>query len=207
MEVCGDRPQPGLQGLPPPAVRLRLRLPDDLLRFRQGQPYASFGRTPTFRGRVDPPGLDSGSLTRPPVADLPPGGPGSDDQRRRDRKSKLEAGANLPGTMFDEHNYKRSLSELKRFPRDLPSAVITAGHETAHLRNAPARLGVVIPRRQAGPVGTPTTFRAEEEAPPTRPQGSWAQSSGQAPAPSPSRATPASRRVALLVEAVYIFLT
>jgi len=102
--------------------------------------YASFGRTLDLFG--------DGSIR---LASTPGHSPGHQSLicRLGDRdlvisgdaiyeESKLEAGANLPGTMFDEHNYKRSLSELKRFHETYPSAVITAGHETAFYENAPA---------------------------------------------------------------------
>jgi len=52
-------------------------------------------------------------------------------------ESKLEPGANPPGTMYDEHNYKRSLQELKLFRQTYPSAVITAGHDKDFYENAP----------------------------------------------------------------------
>ena len=39
--------------------------------------------------------------------------------------------------MFDEHNYKRSLQELRLFSQTYPSAEITAGHETEYYENAP----------------------------------------------------------------------
>lgn len=54
-------------------------------------------------------------------------------------ENKLEAGANLPGSMYDEHNYKRSLQELRLFNQTYPQAIITAGHDTAFYENAPER--------------------------------------------------------------------
>ncbi|HMT05524.1 MAG: N-acyl homoserine lactonase family protein [Solirubrobacterales bacterium] len=52
-------------------------------------------------------------------------------------EKQLETGANLPGSMHDEHNYKRSLKELRLFRQTYPSAVITAGHDTDFYENAP----------------------------------------------------------------------
>lgn len=52
-------------------------------------------------------------------------------------EKQLEAGANLPGSMHDEHNYKRSLQELRLFRQTYPSAVITAGHDKEFYENAP----------------------------------------------------------------------
>lgn len=51
----------------------------------------------------------------------------------------LEAGSNLPGSMFDEHNYKRSLQELRLFRQTYPQAIITAGHDADFYANAPER--------------------------------------------------------------------
>ncbi|MCB0862731.1 MAG: N-acyl homoserine lactonase family protein [Solirubrobacterales bacterium] len=101
--------------------------------------YVSFGRTLDLFG--------DGSIR---LASTPGHSPGHQSLicRLKDRdlvisgdaiyeKSKLEAGASLPGSMYDEHNYKRSLGELRRFHQTYPSAEITAGHETAYYENAP----------------------------------------------------------------------
>jgi N-acyl homoserine lactone hydrolase len=55
------------------------------------------------------------------------------------RESQLEVGADLPGLMHDEHQYKRSLQELRLFQREYPDAVITAGHDPEFYENAPAK--------------------------------------------------------------------
>lgn len=54
-------------------------------------------------------------------------------------ESKLEPRSSLPGSMYDEHNYKRSLQELRLFRQTYPSAIITAGHDTGFYENAPDR--------------------------------------------------------------------
>jgi glyoxylase-like metal-dependent hydrolase (beta-lactamase superfamily II) len=53
------------------------------------------------------------------------------------RESQLEPRADLPGLMYDEHQYKRSLQEIRLFRREYPEAVITAGHDAAFYENAP----------------------------------------------------------------------
>jgi glyoxylase-like metal-dependent hydrolase (beta-lactamase superfamily II) len=101
--------------------------------------YASFGRTLDLFG--------DGSIR---IAFTPGHSPGHQSLicRLKERdlvisgdaiydEGKLEAGANLPGSVDDEHNYKRSLQELKLFRQTYPSAVITAGHDTAFYENAP----------------------------------------------------------------------
>ena len=55
------------------------------------------------------------------------------------RESQLEAGADLPGLMHDEHNYRRSLQEVRLFRREYPEAVITPGHDTAFYENSPEK--------------------------------------------------------------------
>ncbi len=40
-------------------------------------------------------------------------------------------GAPLPPRPFDEHNFKRSLQELKLFHREFPQSIITPGHDPA----------------------------------------------------------------------------
>lgn len=42
---------------------------------------------------------------------------------------QLEAGAALPPRPVDEHQYRRSLQELRLFRREFPQAVITPGHD------------------------------------------------------------------------------
>lgn len=53
------------------------------------------------------------------------------------REAQLEPRADLPGLMYDEHQYKRSLQEIRLFRREYPDAVITAGHDAAFYENAP----------------------------------------------------------------------
>ena len=103
--------------------------------------YASFGRTLDLFG--------DGSIR---IASTPGHSPGHQSLicrlKEQDlvisgdaiyEESKLEPGASLPGSMYDEHNYKRSLQELRLFRQTYPSAVITAGHDTAFYENAPER--------------------------------------------------------------------
>jgi len=52
-------------------------------------------------------------------------------------EDQLEPRADLPGRMQDEHNYKRSLQEIRLFHREYPDAVITPGHDPAFYENAP----------------------------------------------------------------------
>lgn len=101
--------------------------------------YASFGRTLDLFG--------DGSIH---LASTPGHSPGHQSLvcrlKERDlvitgdaiyEEKQLEAGANLPGSMYDEHNYKRSLQELKLFRQTYPQAVITAGHDTGFYEKAP----------------------------------------------------------------------
>ena len=55
------------------------------------------------------------------------------------REEQLEQEADLPGRMQDEHNYRRSLQEIRLFHNQYPNAVITPGHDPAFYENAPAR--------------------------------------------------------------------
>ncbi len=55
------------------------------------------------------------------------------------RESQLEPRADLPGLMYDEHNYRRSLQEIRLFRREYPEAVITPGHDTAFYENSPEK--------------------------------------------------------------------
>jgi glyoxylase-like metal-dependent hydrolase (beta-lactamase superfamily II) len=52
-------------------------------------------------------------------------------------EEQLEPRADLPGRMQDEHNFKRSLQEIRLFRREYPDAVITPGHDPAFYENAP----------------------------------------------------------------------
>ena len=54
------------------------------------------------------------------------------------REEQLEPRADLPGLMYDEHQYRRSLQEIRLFRREFPGAVITAGHDPVFYENAPA---------------------------------------------------------------------
>jgi N-acyl homoserine lactone hydrolase len=54
-------------------------------------------------------------------------------------EDQLEQSADLPGRMQDEHNFKRSLQEIRLFRREYPDAVITPGHDAAFYENAPAK--------------------------------------------------------------------
>jgi len=101
--------------------------------------YASFGRTLDLFG--------DGSVR---VASTPGHSPGHQSLicrlKERDllisgdalyKERQLEAGADLPGLMYDAHNYRRSLQEIRLFRQTYPSAVITAGHDTGFYANAP----------------------------------------------------------------------
>jgi glyoxylase-like metal-dependent hydrolase (beta-lactamase superfamily II) len=55
------------------------------------------------------------------------------------REEQLEPEADLPGRMQDEHNYRRSLQEIRLFHNQYPNAVITPGHDPAFYENAPAK--------------------------------------------------------------------
>ena len=54
-------------------------------------------------------------------------------------EEQLEPRADLPGRMQDEHNFKRSLQEIRLFRREYPDAVITPGHDPAFYEDAPLR--------------------------------------------------------------------
>jgi glyoxylase-like metal-dependent hydrolase (beta-lactamase superfamily II) len=54
------------------------------------------------------------------------------------RQSQLDPDADPPGRTQDEHNYRRSLQEIRRFHSQYPDAVITPGHDAAFYENAPA---------------------------------------------------------------------
>lgn len=101
--------------------------------------YASFGRTLDLFGDGSirlafTPGHSPGHqsvICRLKESDLVISGDAIYEERQ------LESGANLPGSMHDEHNYKRSLQELRLFRRNYPSAIITAGHDAEFYGNAP----------------------------------------------------------------------
>ncbi len=44
-------------------------------------------------------------------------------------EGQLDGGAPLAPRPFDEHNYRRSLQELKLFRREFPQAIVTPGHD------------------------------------------------------------------------------
>lgn len=101
--------------------------------------YASFGRTLDLFG--------DGSVR---IAYTPGHSPGHQSLicrlKERDlvisgdaiyEEKQLGTGANLPGSMHDEHNYKRSLQEIRLFGQNYPSAVITAGHDEDFYEKAP----------------------------------------------------------------------
>jgi glyoxylase-like metal-dependent hydrolase (beta-lactamase superfamily II) len=54
-------------------------------------------------------------------------------------EEQLEPGSDLPGRMEDEHNFKRSLQEVRLFRREYPDAVITPGHDAGFYENAPVK--------------------------------------------------------------------
>jgi glyoxylase-like metal-dependent hydrolase (beta-lactamase superfamily II) len=54
------------------------------------------------------------------------------------REEQLDPGSDPPGRTQDEHNYRRSLQEIRLFHSQYPNAVITPGHDTAFYENAPA---------------------------------------------------------------------
>ncbi len=55
------------------------------------------------------------------------------------RQEQLEAGSDLPGRTVDNHNFRRSLQELRLFHRQYPESVITPGHDREFYENAPPR--------------------------------------------------------------------
>ena len=54
-------------------------------------------------------------------------------------EEQLEPRADLPGRMQDEHNFKRSLQEIRLFRREYPDAVITPGHDPDFYGNSPEK--------------------------------------------------------------------
>jgi N-acyl homoserine lactone hydrolase len=53
--------------------------------------------------------------------------------------AQLDGDAPLAPRPFDEHNYKRSLQELKLFKRQYPDAIVTPGHDPEFLAGLDAR--------------------------------------------------------------------
>jgi len=53
--------------------------------------------------------------------------------------AQLEGGAPLAPRPFDEHNYRRSLQELKLFKREFPGAIVTPGHDAEFFAGLSAR--------------------------------------------------------------------
>jgi len=53
--------------------------------------------------------------------------------------AQLDGDAPLAPRPFDEHNYKRSLQELKLFKRQYPDAIVTPGHDPEFLAGLSAR--------------------------------------------------------------------
>ena len=51
--------------------------------------------------------------------------------------SQLEPGSDLPGRIVDEHNFRRSLQELRLFHSQYPESVITPGHDKSFYDSAP----------------------------------------------------------------------
>lgn len=51
--------------------------------------------------------------------------------------SQLEPGSDLPGRIVDEHNFRRSLQEMRLFHSQYPESVITPGHDKAFYDSAP----------------------------------------------------------------------
>jgi glyoxylase-like metal-dependent hydrolase (beta-lactamase superfamily II) len=52
---------------------------------------------------------------------------------------QLEPGADLPGKMQDEHNFRRSLQEIRLFHKQYPDAVIVPGHDIEFYETVPEK--------------------------------------------------------------------
>jgi len=53
--------------------------------------------------------------------------------------AQLDGSAPLAPRPFDEHNYRRSLQELKLFKREYPAAIVTPGHDAEFYAGLSAR--------------------------------------------------------------------
>jgi hypothetical protein len=53
--------------------------------------------------------------------------------------AQLEPGADLPGKMEDEHNFRRSLQEIRLFHKQYPDAVIVPGHDITFYETVPEK--------------------------------------------------------------------
>lgn len=103
--------------------------------------YASFGRTIDLFGDgsvrlVSTPGHTTGHqsvLVRLSERDMLIGGDAVY------LEGQLEAGSDLPGRIVDEHQFRRSLQELRLFHSQYPNAVITPGHDKAFYDAAPTK--------------------------------------------------------------------
>ena len=119
-----------LQALP---LRLRLRLPLDRLRPRRRSAPTPPSAAPSTSSAT----ARSGSPTRPGHS----AGHQSVIARLAERDFIIGGdafytlgqltGAPLPPRPFDEHNFRRSLQELKLFHREFPQSIITPGHDPA----------------------------------------------------------------------------
>jgi N-acyl homoserine lactone hydrolase len=54
-------------------------------------------------------------------------------------EAQLDGGAPLAPRPFDEHNYRRSIQELKLFKREYPGAIVTPGHDPSFYAKLDAR--------------------------------------------------------------------
>ena len=62
-----------------------------------------------------------------------------DDQWTREPGQRPTSRRPRPPRPFDEHNYRRSLQELKLFKREYPDAIVTPGHDPEFYAGLSAR--------------------------------------------------------------------